>query len=450
MLGALIVEGPNAQVINYSEEDWARVGDVGFEVCSSGKDAILDLFGRLRVSGGRTSGRAGPQAAYGFVFNWLNYATRARDSGLFRDILRESIVENFAVGPGEVILGQEITQRRVHSVNSLSNATGINRWRLYRLMRKARMIPETADGAAFNQWVFPAEEGERLVARVENSVPLNKIQHVLGCSKTQAELIAQHGLITSVTPIADDEIGQTQGQFNLDDLAQFKDEVFRKTQDSVAETKDFVSLTAAVAGKSSTVEILQWYLSGQLCGTRLLKGIRRLDHLRFDRAAILSLAKDRRGPDLNRITVVAAILGIAPKSVKKMLENRMGGPWLSTASASATTGLQGKAYVSTAEIERFLAEYITLALIARQLGRHSTSVLRELQEVGIVPTIDAAYLGTRIYRRSDVASFLAARSTLPVGPPNSENHASSEAVSGIECAIFCNNSGFGESDDALL
>jgi hypothetical protein len=432
MLGALIEGGPNAQVINHSEEDWARVGDIGFEVCSSGPDAILDVFGRLRVAGGRTSGRAGPQAAYGFFFNWLKHNARVRDSGLLRDILREAIVENFAIGPGEVILGQEITQRRVHSVNSLSHATGLNRWRLYRLMRKAGMIPETDDAAAFNQWVFPAEEGERLVARVANSVPLNKVQHVLGCSKTQAEVLAQHGLITSVTPIADDQIGQTWGQFNRDDLEAFKDEVFQDTRYHTSESEDFVSLTAAVTGKSSTAKILQWQLGGQLRGTRLLNGVPRLDHLRFDRQAILSLAKDRRGSDLNRVTLVATILGISPKSVKKLLKAKRSGPRLSPAAASSIADLQGTAYVSTAEIERFLSEYITLALVARQVGRHFTSVRRELNKAGIVPATDASSLGARIYRRADVAAFIASQGMQPSVPTNIGKHATSTLFSAIK------------------
>lgn len=212
------------------------------------------------MADGRTSGRARPQAAYGLVFNWLNHTSRAQDVGLIRDVLRDAMVDNFAIGPGAVILGQEITQQRVHSVNSLFNATGLNRWRLYRLMRKAGMISETDDAVAFNQWVFPAEAGERLVARVANCVPPNKVQHVLGCSKTQAEVLVQHRLITSVTPIADDHIGQTWGQFNRDDLEIFKDEVFQDTRYHASESEDFVSLTAAVTGKPSTVEILQWRL----------------------------------------------------------------------------------------------------------------------------------------------------------------------------------------------
>lgn len=450
MLGALIDGGPNAQVINHTEEEWARVGDVGFEVCSSGPDAIFDVFGRLRVAGGRTSGRAGPQAAYGFLFNWLNYTSKAQDSGPFRDILRNAICDNFAIGPGEVILGQEITQRRVHSVNSLSSVTGINRWRLYRVMRKLGMIPETAEDAAFNQWVFPAEEGERLVARITNSVHLNEVQHVVGCSKTQAEVLARNGLITSITPIADDQIGQTWGQFNRDDLEAFKDKVFQDTRYHTAESGDFVSLTVAARGKSSTAEIIKWQLERQLRGTRLLHGVQRLDHLRFDRNAILALVKERRGTDLNRVTLVARILGMSVKSVKKLMKAKGNGPRLLPAPAAAIVGQRGNAYVSTTEIERFLTEYITLALVARQVGRHPRSVLRELNLVCVVPVIDASSLGARIYRRDDVVSFLALKGTPPAVPIKNGKHAARAAVYGHKTVIPEENCGFGESDDVIL
>jgi hypothetical protein len=141
--------------------------------------------------------------------------------------------------------------------------------------------------------------------------------------------------------------------------------VLRDTRHDTAESKDFVSLTAAIAGKSSTAEILQWQLAGQLRGTRLLNGVQRLDHLRFDRHAILSLAKDRRGPDLNRVTLFARTLGISPKSVKKLLQAKRGGPRLSLAPASAIADLNGTVYVATAEIERFLGEYITLACLMK-------------------------------------------------------------------------------------
>jgi len=181
-----------------------------------------------------------------------------------------------------------------------------------------------------------------------------------------------------------------------------------------------------------------------------MNGVRRLDHLRFDRQVILLLAKDRRGPDLNRVTLVATILGISPKSVKKLLQAKRGGPRLSPAPASAIADLQGTAYVSTDEIERFLAEYITLALVARQVGRHSKSVQKELKMAGVVPVMEAFSLGARIYRRADVAAFIASQGMQPSMPTNIGKHAPADAVFGNKTVIPGKNGDFGESDDVIL
>ena len=169
---------------------------------------------------------------------------------------------------GEVILGHEITERRVHSVNSLVSKTGINRFRLYRLMRKTGLIPETADEAAFNQWVFPAEDGERLIARILNSVPQNKVQHVLGCSKTHAEQLSLHGLITSIVPISEGQVGQTQGYFNHNDLDDFRAFVHRRDPAGISTVNcpepgcltGFTDLTTC--GSTSRSSVILWSGTG--------------------------------------------------------------------------------------------------------------------------------------------------------------------------------------------
>lgn len=50
MLGALIDGGPEAQISGHTEVDWARVGDIGFQICAQGPDAILGVLAALRVS----------------------------------------------------------------------------------------------------------------------------------------------------------------------------------------------------------------------------------------------------------------------------------------------------------------------------------------------------------------------------------------------------------------
>lgn len=447
MLGALIEDGPDAKISEYSEEDWAEVGNIGFELCATGSDAILDAFGKLRVSAGRSSGRAGPQAAFGFLFNWMNYSKSAKAFGQMRDILREAIVQNFATGPGEVVLGQEVTHRKVHSVNSLANETGINRFRLYRLMRKIGLIPETADDAAFNQWVFPAEEGERLIARLQNSVPLNKVQHVLGCSKTHAEQLSLHGMITSIVPISEGQVGLTQGYFNRDDLAGFMEAVFDVAQPCKAETEGLANLTTAVKGRSSTVEILRWHLDGQLIGTRLLDGVQRLDHLRFNLERVRDLVRRHHGTELHRLSVVALMLGISLDAVKKLVAAKNGGPWLKLASKKDTALLSGGAYVAKSEIERFQANYTSLASVSRQTSIHYRAVQRHLEQRGIQPVFDPTRLGARIYRPADVSEFIAENQTFLTCEAGPEHCAEFLAISSPKKRKCPNNGNFGESDD---
>ena len=450
MLGALVDRGPEPMIRGYTDEDWANAGDIGFDVCSEGPEAIFDCLAQMRVSAGRSSGRAGPQATYGFLFNWLKYSTRGDDFNRFRDIVREAIIQNFAIGAGETVLGREIVTRRVHSVNSLAAKAGVSRFRLYRLMRKMGAIPVTDDQAAFNQQVFPADEGERLIARIQNSVPLNKVRHVLGCTKTHAEQLAKHGLISSVVPIANDEVGVTQGYFNLEDLGEFASTVFGSTCSTETEDDGFVDLTVAAKGRSSTAEILHWLLNGKLPGTRLIGGVKRLDRLRFDLDQIKELTKYKSHSELHRLTKVALMLGINLSAVKKLISKKNGGPWLSPASAEVTKTLRGGAYVSSVEIVKFQAEYLPVALIARQLGSHASAIRSILSAHGISPQFDPAWLGARIYRRDDVSELISKHQQLRPAKTHQSNSAEPIAAAKADISKSPENAEFCESDDVIL
>jgi hypothetical protein len=189
------------------------------------------------------------------------------------------------------------------------------------------MIPETTETAAFNQWVFPAAEGERLVARIQNSVRSTQLQHVLGCRRSHVELLVQQGLITSVVPSAEGQVGLTRGCFNHHDLSAFMAKVLREAVFIADEEEGYVDMTAAARPLTSAVEILQWHMDRKLTATRLLKGVHRLDHLRFERAAEKAVMKARRGMELHSSNSVGKIMGILPYAVRKLIAHRDGGPW---------------------------------------------------------------------------------------------------------------------------
>tara|TARA_R110002074_G_scaffold399147_1_gene591902 strand:+ start:90 stop:944 length:855 start_codon:yes stop_codon:yes gene_type:complete len=237
MIGSLLVDGPQAMIKDYSATDWATVGDAGFEVCSKGAEAIKDALRTVRINSGRTSGRTGPQAVYGHLYNSIKKTEREGGLGPIVDVVRDAIVENFAIDAGEIVFGEIVPQRKVHSVNSWANATKLNRFRLCRLARTMGMIPETTDQAAFNQWVFPADEAECLIERIENAIPQNQVMEFLGCSITQVEHLVRNDIIVSITPMTEGQVGQMRGNFNRDDLNEFLDRVCKVLPIIVSEAE---------------------------------------------------------------------------------------------------------------------------------------------------------------------------------------------------------------------
>ena len=430
MLGALIEGGPNARVGQYTEQDWARVGDIGFDVCVLGVDAIMDVFAQLRISGGRRSGRAGAQAAYGFLFRWMKKTQRAEEYAPLKHVLREAILENFAIEPGEDLMGEEVTQRRVHSVNSLADATGLQRWALTRMLRKVGLIPPTDEVAAFNQWVFPAQEGEQLAERILNSVPLYRLPDILGCTKSMAGLVVRGGFITSVVPIEEGTIGLTQGRFNRDELDAFVAQFTAGASVCEVEEGGYVDLTTAAKGRSSVAEVIGLYLDGKLAGTRLLNGVPRLDHLRFDLAQVRRLTGAGTGEELHRLTSVSLTLGIPLDAVKKLVSSQGEGPRLAPAPANLCVGRRGACYVSHDEIERFRSLYVPIAQVAKRTGRSRATDRKLLAQRGIRPVLDPSWLGAALYLWEDVSCFVS-EANVALSEQTEEEHAMLSSENGI-------------------
>ncbi len=282
MLGCLVADGATADIINYTDADWARVGDVGFEVASRGPDAILEALARIRVNSGRTSGRAGPQAVFGKLYTWLGSSALRAQAGPICDIVREAIISNFPVGPGDVVLGEVVKARVVHSANTLINKTGRNRLRFYKLLTKLGYIPDTRDAIATNQFVFPAEEVERVVERIENSVRLNQIRHILGCSRTNAETLAAAGVVVSVVPMTEGEgVGVTVGTYNRDDLKDLLDELCERAVVVNDLPATHVGFRRACK-RAPCVSLINWQRQGLLKNTVHVGTERRIDRLGFD------------------------------------------------------------------------------------------------------------------------------------------------------------------------
>lgn len=448
MLGALLADGPAAEIGDYTDIDWAKAGDVGFGICSRGAEAITHSLLAIRQTSGRRSGRTGPQAVFGLLYRWLEYTARPEEAGPIRNLLREVILSSFAIGPGEIVLGQKVERRIVHSVNSLKAATGLNPKRLYRLMLKAGMIPANTNDEALNQWVFPAEAGEDLIARILDSVPQNQLKGLLGCSKTQAEQLAAAKLVTSVVPVEEGDFGLSVGAYNRDEITIFLALVCSNAKSGAEESEGFLDLTRVSKGRSSTVEIIRWQIEGQLKHTRLIGADHRIDRLRFSLAEVRVLARARAGTDLHRLTVVADRLGLTLLAVKQLTASEGGEPLLPLVPKEDCVGRQGAAYVSTAAIEKFVASYASLSHVARLMGVHPKTASLVLDE-RVSPVSHPSAAGIRLYHRQDIETFLRridAADGAGIGRPQK---AQNREEKGLNCAESTETGYFGEIDASI-
>lgn len=187
MLGVVLAHGPMPNMNLMTAPDWDRAWEAGFEVTSRGAEAIMGALEGLTIRG-RASTRSfkGPQANLGRLYQWLafNEASGWR-AGPIRDLVREHIIDNYNVAAGDVVLGEMVPRRRVHTAVSLHLATGIN-------SRTARNL--MADLGRPGQ-VMEAADAEKLAADYEASIPLLHVPKYLNCSRVHALLLSEAGII---------------------------------------------------------------------------------------------------------------------------------------------------------------------------------------------------------------------------------------------------------------
>ena len=200
MLGAVLQHGHRVALKNLSSVEMEEATDIGFSIYADGPDAVEEALDTIRAQSPATAVQAGPLAHYGKLYDWLDRRCNAIDPGPIRDILRDHIVKNTAVEPGTKLLGMEVTERKFHTLYSLSYAVGIRRPRLARLLKKLGQIPESATETDAGNMIFEAEKTVPLIEAFKTSIPLQDVPAYLGATKHQVETLYRTGGIFPLVP----------------------------------------------------------------------------------------------------------------------------------------------------------------------------------------------------------------------------------------------------------
>lgn len=269
MIGAVIAFGKRFAAKDMSADDWRHAAEVGFAYARRGEDGIRAAFDEILSVDQSTAGQAGPRSGYGRVFEWLSDTTPAVEFGPIRPLLRDHVLDNFSVKPGEMLLGQKVMKRRMHSIHSLSVNTGIHRKRLRKALVQLGYIDEDSWEVAAHHLVVPAEVAEQISKDLKETVPLQLLPELLLCTRTQAESLYRDDVVVPLLD-KDEETGIGRIAFARRTIALFLESIEAVPQVERAAAPEYVDLTGAAKKTGrSTGFIVRKILNGSLRGVRL-------------------------------------------------------------------------------------------------------------------------------------------------------------------------------------
>lgn len=172
---------------------------IGFDVARHGPNAISDALSDLtKESDGGYSTATG---ALGKLYKALASDYRDHeDFDGFRQIVRDYLLTIWPVGKGDGLLGQEVPERRLHSLLTASKQTGIGLTVLDDLLTEAGAFVEN-DRRPASRKTFDARTYAPLLDDIPRRVGRLTMCRTMGATKAEFRSLEKEGILTAATAI---------------------------------------------------------------------------------------------------------------------------------------------------------------------------------------------------------------------------------------------------------
>lgn len=169
---------------------WALYS-AGYQVAHEGELAIHQELNRLLDLDADT--KQGPKSIFPVLYDRLSRDYRDNpDFAPFRKILREHLLRSWPLGIGDDLLGEPVTERRLHSVITASREYGIDQRRLRKMLESAGLVTSSRP----DKWtVFNAEAAALLLRSMTRLLPAKAFFENLNMSRSQFNLIVEDGFL---------------------------------------------------------------------------------------------------------------------------------------------------------------------------------------------------------------------------------------------------------------
>jgi TniQ len=372
----------------------------GFEIGSRGKEGIEELLKAMTTAHARRRTTVADQVvrqAFSTLHNYLHLnpkrpVWKGAAFASLRAVLSDFIKASFPLKPGDNVLGEIITVRKLHSVTSLAKGIGCGAERVKKVLLLAGLIGEDQAGLPNPNIVFDAVKGEQVMRESVAGLPYHGAASYIGTGRYQVRMFVEARFIE---PIADGTLG-LRATFAPAVLDAFVAGLLNGARAVKGKGAHHATMQeAARKAMCSQADLAKLILGGRL------KWVGTLGRKRDYRSILVDLREVRslvHGLDSTTISVpeFAERLGFKKQTAHSLVKHGH------VKSVSTMCAGHRVARITLSEVDAFRRRYVSLGELARVRGQRPQTVKAALDARAVRPAFDPSKVFTHFYRRADV------------------------------------------------
>lgn len=404
MLGVLAELGPKPDLNSLSEDEWDRVGRVGYEIVSGGEAGIRDFLLQVLKGFPDRTAKNGPQAVFGRLYQWLQFDKSGHDRGPIRALVRDFIVEEMAVEAGTDLFGEVVEVRKRHNSSSLARKYSLHPKTVHRALVASGLVNASDPTRITGLETCDAEKGEELIQAISRGIPVNSLPKQMNATRAQVAMLIKEGYLAPILKLKD---VKSKALGSVDRLSV---EAFLKDLSKSARVVSSPSLKCVpipkAAEKASRLSshIVSLLLEGRLDQVQMVEGTSGYLAILVDPNEVEALLPKPQEDLPPNKTEAGKLFGVTPFTLNAMLDGAGGRPLL-TCIEDGKRG-QAKKRFNKEQIQQFRLSYVTLGELKKTYGQHHAQLLKRLETAKVSPIRDPKKLRCWVFERTEAIRAL--------------------------------------------
>ncbi|WP_417256156.1 TniQ family protein [Celeribacter halophilus] len=406
LLGMLLIGQPGTDLEKLAPVQRIVAQDEGYEYAKAGPVGLLKAFQVIYDQYVETGKSGGDLKVFGSLYHWPYLSKPNEDPNSFRSLLREFILEHFAVPEGVILLGEPVDRQRVHTIRSLAGKARVKVEALRISLVHAGLIADVNERNLHNQ-VFDARAGESVAERMRSSISTKRLEPFLNCTRVQAEQLTRSGTIPRLVPVGEACRGVLTNVAREDAetfLAKLMGQAVRVPKPS----EGFLDIagTAEVLHRPA-LDIVVTILDGFLERVETCQPRRKFKSL-YVHPEDVRRALSYNPPDgFMTVGQAADKLGLPPDSIYALSACRdVAGKPIFTEHFFDNSGSAKQRMIAVKEVVEFSERFISLKEYSEMVGIGPKGASKKLRNEGILPIAPREIVLRAIYDRQEVLELV--------------------------------------------